>query len=94
MADFTMPDVLTEEFMDLIPHQRARIDQYFKEGCLMNYAVSLEKGKFWAVFSANSEMDVMELIINMPLTKLMEVEITMLTFYNTNAEKMPAFSLN
>lgn len=94
MADFTMPEVLTEEFMDLIPYQRARIDEYFKEGCLMNYAVSLEKGKFWAIFSANSEMDVMELIIDMPLTKLMQVEITMLTFYNTNAEMMPAFSLN
>lgn len=94
MVDFTLPDVLTKEFMELIPYQRARIDQYFNEGCLINYALSLEKGKLWAVFLANSEMEVMELLVDMPLTKMMTVEISMLTFYNTHVEKMPAFSLN
>ena len=94
MVDFTLPEVLTDEFMTLIPYQRARVNQYFTEGKLINYALSLETSKLWAVFTANSEMDVMELIADLPLTKFMKVNISMLTFYNTGQEHMPAFSMN
>lgn len=94
MVDFTLPEVLSDEFMTLIPYQRARVNQFFNEGKLVNYALSLETSKLWAVFTANSEMDVMELIADLPLTKFMKVQISMLTFYNTAQENMPAFSLN
>lgn len=94
MVDFTLPEVLTEEFMSLIPYQRARVNQFFSEGKLVNYALSLEESKLWAVFNANSELDVMELIAEMPLTKFMQVRVSMLTFYNTSQERMPAFSMN
>ena len=94
MVDFTLPEVLTEEFMSLIPYQRARVNQLFTEGKLVNYALSLESSRLWAVFTANSEMDVMEIIAEMPLTKFMKVRINMLTFYNTAQENVPAFSMN
>ena len=94
MADFTLPDVLSEEFINLIPYQRARIDQFFNEGKLVSYALSLENCKLWAVFKANSEMDVMEMIMELPLSDFMNVQINMLTFYNTHTKKIPAFSMN
>ena len=94
MVDFTLPEVLTEEFMSLIPHQRAGVNRFFSEGKLVNYALSLEESKLWAVFNANSELEVMESIVELPLTKFMEVRISMLTFYNTSQERMPAFSMN
>lgn len=94
MVDFTLPEVLTEEFMSLIPHQRASVNQFFTDGKLVNYALSLEESKLWAVFNANSELEVMELIVEMPLAKFMEIRISMLTFYNTSKEQMPAFSMN
>jgi len=58
MVDFSMPEVLTEEFMNMIPYQRSVINRLFTEGKLTNYALSLENSKLWAVFKANSEMEV------------------------------------
>ncbi|MEO1627497.1 MAG: hypothetical protein AAFV25_20265, partial [Bacteroidota bacterium] len=55
MVDFTMPEVLSDDFMNLIPYQRAMVQRYFNEGKLLNYALSLENAKLWAIFSANSE---------------------------------------
>ncbi len=94
MVDFSLPEVLTEEFMSLIPYQRAAINRFFKEGKLVNYALSLENSKLWAVFNANSEMDVMDMIADLPLTSFMNVEISMLTFYNTMSPEVPDFSMN
>lgn len=94
MVDFTLPAELPEEFFDLIPYQRAVVDQYFSEGRLFHYALSLESAKLWAVFSAHSEMEVMDLLVNLPLTQFMEVEISMLTFCSTPEQAAPRFSLN
>ena len=55
MVDFTLPEVLTEDFMNQIPFQRATVDRFFKEGKLVNYSLSLENSKIWAVFNANSD---------------------------------------
>ncbi len=94
MVDFLMPEVLTEDFMKLIPYQRSAVNRFFSEGKLANYALSLENSRLWAVFKANSEMEVMDMIADLPLTSFMEVEISMLTFYNTASVDVPNFSLN
>ncbi|RMG84214.1 MAG: hypothetical protein D6714_08390 [Bacteroidetes bacterium] len=94
MVDFTLPEILTDDFMSLIPHQRARVNHFFSEGILVNYAMSLDESKLWAVFNADSEAEVLELVLQLPLTQFMEVRISMLTFYNTSQEPTPAFSMN
>ncbi len=94
MVDFTLPEVINEAFMDLIPYQRAVVNKYFKEGKLLNYALSLENSKLWAVFTATSELEVMDLIADLPLTSYMSVEISMLTFYNNMDPALPQFSVN
>jgi muconolactone delta-isomerase len=94
MVDFSLPDVLTEEFLGLIPQQRARVNRLFREGKLINYALSLENSKMWAVFNANSELDVMDMVTEMPLSKFMRIEVSILTFYNSMTEDLPAFSMN
>lgn len=94
MVDFSLPESLSEEFMSLIPYQRAMIGKLFKEGKLVNYALSLENSRLWAVFNADSELEVMDLLADLPLSEFMQVEISMLTFYNDAAPAMPHFSLN
>ncbi|WP_282779905.1 muconolactone Delta-isomerase family protein [Phaeodactylibacter xiamenensis] len=93
MVDFTLPEELSTEFTDLIPYQRAVVDRYLSEGSLVNYALALESAKLWAIFNANSEMEVLEMLSDFPLTPFMQVEINQLTSFNT-AEATPAFSLN
>ena len=94
MVDFTLPEVLTEDFMNQIPFQRSAVDRFFKEGKMVNYSLSLENSKIWAVFNANSEMQVMDMIADLPLTPFMQVEISMLTFYNSVHQEMHNFSMN
>lgn len=94
MVDFTLPPELSDEFIDLIPYQRNVVNKYFSEGKLVNYALSLENAKLWAVFNAESEMEVMEMIIDFPLTKFMQVEICMLSIYNAPTPAAMNFSLN
>ncbi len=94
MVDFHLPEVLSEEFMSLVPYQRAMINNYFKEGKLINYALSLENSRLWAIFQANSELEVMELLADLPLTEYMQLEIHMLTFFNSKESAIPSFSMN
>jgi muconolactone delta-isomerase len=94
MVDFTMPKDLSEEFLSLIPRQRGLVNQMMAEGKILNYALALEHGKLWAVFSVGSEAELMEIVYGLPLTEYMKVRISELTFYNASHPFTPAFSVN
>lgn len=93
MVDFSVPEEPTASFLELVPFQEAVVSDYLSKGKLVNYAISLEKSKIWAVFAATSEIEVLEMLIDFPLTKFMKVEISLLQQYNYNANA-PSFSLN
>ena len=80
--------------MNLIPSQRHEVNKLFVEGILVNYMLSLEDAKLWAVFSAESEYEVMQIIETLPLTHFMKYQISLLTFNNTAPEMVPSFSMN
>ena len=94
MVDFTLPAILTERFTSRIPEQRALVNQYFTEGKLVSYGVSLESGKVWAVFNADSEIEVLKLIRSLPITQFCQFNIHAMTFYNVLTAKVPKFSVN
>lgn len=94
MVDFTMPKELPEDFVSLIPRQRAAVNNLMAEGKLLNYALSLESGKLWAVFSVASEAELMEIVYGLPLTDFMKVRVSELTFYNAARPFTPVFSVN
>lgn len=94
MVDFTLPSDLSEEFVQKIPAQRNMVNRLISEGKILNYALSLQHSKLWAVFAAESETDLMELVHRLPLTRYMQVNISELTFYNASNPVTPAFSAN
>jgi muconolactone delta-isomerase len=94
MVDFTMPQELPEDFVRRIPQQRAAVNRLLNEGKILNYALSLENSKLWAVFTAQSETELMDLIASLPLSSFMKVRISELTFYNAAHPFAPAFSMN
>ena len=94
MVDFTLPNILDPKFMDLIPYQRAAVNRFLDEGKLVSYSLSLDSQKLWAVFNANSEVEVLDMIVDLPLTKFMEVEISLLTFHNVTKSENLHFSMN
>ncbi len=94
MVDFKLPSILSEEFMDLVPYQRLAVNKLFEEGKIVSYALSLENSRLWGIFVANSELQVMDVLSDLPLTPFMTVEISLLTFYNDAKTQVPKFSLN
>ncbi len=94
MVDFTMPQELPEEFVSRIPHQRAAVNRLLNEGKILNYALSLENAKLWAVFSVRSESELMQIIQTLPLTRFMKMRVSELTFYHAANAFAPAFSVN
>ncbi|MBI5915874.1 MAG: hypothetical protein HY842_10885 [Bacteroidetes bacterium] len=86
--------MLTEDFLRQIPHQRAKVNKLFRDGKLINYALSLDNSKIWAIVNANSELDVLELISQLPLTRFMQYKINTLTFYSAVNADAPVFSMN
>lgn len=94
MVDFSLPKILDDRFTRHIPDQRALINQYFSDGKLVSYGVSLETSKIWAVFTAESEFMVAEWVRALPLTRFTEYRVSALTFYNVATERVPSFSVN
>ncbi len=93
MVDFTLVGNLSEEFMDLIPYQRVVVNKLFQQGKLVNYALSAEKAKVWAIFNADSESELLKMINSFPLSKFMDVEISLLSQLDGQKTE-PVFSLN
>ena len=94
MVDFTMPKEMPEEFMALIPRQRVAVNRLMNDGKLLNYSLSLEHGKLWAVFNVETQAELMELVYDLPLTDFMKVRISGLTFYNAATAVSATFSVN
>lgn len=80
--------------MDLIPSQRFWVNNYFEEGKLINYSLSLDHGKLWAVFAVRSKSELYEMIEQLPLSMFMEFQISPLTYTDTVELDTPEFSLN
>jgi len=94
MVDFTLPKEMSEEFISLIPRQRSMVNRLLGAGKLMQYALSLENGKLWAIFSVEGEPELDEIILEMPLSRFMKWRTSELTFYNAAHPVVPIFSVN
>lgn len=94
MVDFTMPQDLPDEFVSRIPHQREAVNRLLNEGKILNYALSLENSKLWAVFCVASENELMEVVQKLPLTRYMQMRVSELTFYNAAHPFALSFSVN
>mgnify|MGYP000882272457 CR=1 FL=1 len=94
MVDFTLPSKLSDDFVSLIGEQRAKVNQLFMQGVLVSYSLALENGKLWAIFRAESEADLLETVMQLPLTSQMKLRYHELTFYNAAHSYMAAFSVN
>jgi len=94
MVDFTLPTTLPKDFMDMLPTQKVKLEKLFDQGKLCSFASAFETSKMWAIFAANSEYEVMGLLASLPLSEYVEVQISMLTSYNTMDAFLPQFSMN
>ena len=84
----------SEEFMSLIPQQRAVVNDLMSEGKLISYAVSADRTKLWIIMPAKNEKEVLDILESFPLIDFMNFEIRELLFHNSNQQAFSHISLN
>jgi len=93
-VEVSLPENFSEEFIRKIPKQRAVVDDWMKQGIIMNYALALDRSKLWIAMLSENETEVNKVIDTFPLRKYMKPEIFRLAFYQGVAPGIPSFSLN
>lgn len=93
MVEFDVPQPITEDFLSMIPEQRASLDDLFASGKLLSYTVAADRSRVWAVMIAESESELLAYIDELPMTPYMDFDYNELMFYNT-VHLLPAMSLN
>lgn len=93
MVEFGLPPVFTEEIMALIPRQRHYINELLLEGTVQSYSLADDRSRLWAVMSAESELDLLDIIGRFPMADFMDARIDELMFHNA-ADALMQFSLN
>ncbi len=93
MVEFDVPQPITEDFLNMIPEQRASLDDLFASGKLLSYTVAADRSRVWAVMIAESESELLAYIDELPMTPYMDFDYNELMFYNT-VHLLPAMSLN
>lgn len=93
MVEFDVP-LLTEEIVALIPKQRLTVGMLMSAGTLLNYTLSADRRKLWAVVLGKSVKNVEEELQKFPLTPLMHYRIHELMFHEAATAGISRMSLN
>ena len=94
MVDVILPGVLTEEFVSLIPRQRAHVDTLMNEGIITSYALSKDRSRLWITLGAESNEGVLKILHGFPMIRFFTFEVRELMFHNHAGLIFPQMSLN
>jgi len=93
MVEFELPDTMDEKLIALVPKQREVVNQMLAKGKIKAYSLAMDRSMLWAIFVAESEFDVLEMIAEFPIADFVTPYITELMFTNTENQVLQ-FSLN
>lgn len=94
MVNVVLPNELTEEFISLIPRQRAHVDLLMSEGVVTSYSLAKDRSRLWLTVAADSQQDVIKIMNDFPLIKFFTLEVRELMFHNHAGHVLPQMSLN
>jgi muconolactone delta-isomerase len=94
MADITLPVQFDQEFVSLIPRQRAHINDLMERGTVTGYSLSLDRSKVWVSLVARTEQEAIRIISAFPLFKYFQVKVYPLAFHNMATMSLTKVSLN
>ncbi|MFM8450882.1 MAG: muconolactone Delta-isomerase family protein [Haliscomenobacter sp.] len=93
MVEFELPEELSTDFLERIPDQHAFIDQLMVQGKVRSYSLAIDRSVLWVIMEAESEFEIMEIIVSMPLCDYMQPYVSELMFHQST-EVYRQFSLN
>ena len=84
----------SEEFVALIPDQRAQINRLMEKGIITSYSLSADGETLWITMFATSPEAVEIMLRMMPLFKFMRYDIIELMFHNSPVYSQMHLSMN
>lgn len=93
-AEIELENSFSNEFTQLIPLQRKKVDELMNNGSIVSYALSIDRSKLWVVFEAKTIAHVFKLIKSFPLYAYMKADVHELAFYDSIHAGFPFPSLN
>jgi hypothetical protein len=94
MVTITFPAEIDEEFISLIPSQRAMVNALMGKGVISSYSLSVDRRTLWVTMMGHSERTILETLEQMPLFRFMSFEMRDLMFHHAPVFSQRAFSLN
>jgi len=83
-----------QEFVALIPDQRAQINRLMEKGIITSYSLSADRGTLWVTLLATSLEAIEKTLRMMPLFKFMRYDVIELMFHNSPIHAQMHFSMN
>ena len=94
MITLSLPEEPTEDFFNLIPEQRKKVNELMQEGHISNYLLSADRTKLWVVASAKNPDELLAMLQTLPIFEYTEFEWHQVAFHNHVSRFIPSFSLN
>ena len=94
MVDITLPTHFDEEFVSLIPSQRAHVNNLMERGTVMGYSLALDRSRLWVTLIARTEQEAMDIVSTFPIFKYFQVRVYPLAFHNMATMSLTKVSLN
>jgi muconolactone delta-isomerase len=94
MVTITLPTYFTEEYMKLIPRQRAMIVELLSTGKLSSFSLNRERTIAWMVASCKDEEALQVMLGKFPMHDYFEYQISELILHDTQFMGLPKVVLN
>ena len=88
----SLPLLAREEDQHVIVAQEVAVDRMLLAGELLQYAVSEDEGRWWAILTAQTEWHARQLVATLPWCDIDDLKVTELSFFACNETQ--GFSLN
>jgi muconolactone delta-isomerase len=94
MVTLSFPPFISDDFIALIPRQRAMIVKMLSSGKLANFSLNDQRTNAWMVVNAKTEEEVEQLLERFPMYEYFQFEIERLILHDTAFMGLPKVVLN
>lgn len=94
MVTCELPAYPSEEFMQLVPAQRDKMNNLLIEGVVKSYTLSANYRLLWVIINGTSEEDIISKLNTFPMIGYFKYYIMELVFNVSNSTVFPQFSMN
>ena len=94
LAHIILPDEFNQKFYELIPAQRALINNLLEQRIVLSYSLDMERKNVWVFMEALNEQKVMDVLSTFPIIQYVKVSIQELAFLEFGPKNLPKLILN